>query len=252
MTARFKAIVVDDEKSPREILAEMLAKHFPEIEVLEICSSADEATKAVEKHHPSLVFLDVEMPGKSGFQWIGEMGKVSFEVIFTTSYSKYALEAFRASALDYLLKPLALEDLEEAVKKFKSRSALQDTQRHIEVLLNNIRSPQAETQKIALPTSNGFLFVRISDIVRCMSQNMYVIFFLSDKTQVVVSRTMKECEEMLQPNGFQRIHQSHLINMRCIKRYKKGEGGEVEMDDGTTLEVSRRKKDEFIEAMNKL
>jgi two-component system LytT family response regulator len=147
---------------------------------------------------------------------------------------------------------VAIEDLEEAIKKFKARWALQDTQRHIENLLSNMRSPQAETQKIALPTSNGFLFVRISEIVRCMSQNMFVIFYLSDKTQVVVSRTMKECEEMLQSYGFQRIHQSHLINMRCIKRYKKGEGGEVEMDDGTSLEVSRRKKDEFLEAMNKL
>ncbi|MDZ4750685.1 MAG: LytTR family DNA-binding domain-containing protein [Flavobacteriales bacterium] len=249
---RYNVIIVDDEKHPRELLADLLVTHFPEIEIRAHCTSADEATKAIEIHSPELVFLDVEMPGKTGFQLLEALPEISFEIIFTTSYSKYAVDAFKVSALDYLLKPVEINELREAIGKFKARLALHHSHQQIENLLMNIRSTNDDTQKIALPTSNGYLFVRIADIVRCMSQNVYAIFHLADKSQVVVSRTLKECEDMLQRFGFQRIHQSHLINMRYVKRYIKGEGGEVEMEDNTRLDVSRRKKEEFLEAMQRL
>jgi two-component system LytT family response regulator len=175
-----------------------------------------------------------------------------FEVIFTTSYAKYAIDAIRFSALDYLLKPIDPSLLRVSIDRLRSRQIQSQNTLQIENLLKNIRSLELESQKIALPTSGGFVFVRISDIIRCESENVYTTFFLVDKNQIVVSRSMKDCEDMLQLYRFHRIHQSHLINMRYIKRYKKGEGGEVEMEDGSVLEVSRRKKDEFLQLLNKL
>ncbi len=249
---RFRTLIVDDEKHPREWLTELLTTHFPEIELAAICTSAEEGVQAIAAHAPQLVFLDVEMPGMTGFQLLQSLPAISFETIFTTSYSKYAVDAFKVSALDYLLKPIDLDALREAIEKFEARVVLNHSKQHIENLLSNMRSTSSETQKIALPTSNGFLFVRIADILRCESQNALTIFYMADKNQVVVSRTMKECEEMLRSSSFQRIHQSHLIHLRYLKRYIKGDGGEVEMEDGTRLEVSRRLKADFLEAMKRV
>lgn len=247
-----QALIIDDETHPRKLLQGLLKTHFPEIELIAVCDSALMGIEETKKHSINLIFLDVEMPAMNGFQFLEAVAPKNFEVIFTTSYAKYALDAIKFSALDYILKPIELIELQKSIDRYKSRPAKGHSSSHIENLLKNLRSLELGSQKIALPTSSGYVFIRVSDIIRCESENVYTTFFLRDKNQIVVSRSMKECEEMLQLYRFQRIHQSHLINMQYIKRYKKGDGGEVEMEDGSVLEVSRRKKEEFIQLLNKL
>lgn len=248
----YKALIIDDEAHPRELLLQLLNQHFPDIAICDVCNSGASGLSAIEKYQPEIVFLDVEMPGMTGFEMLQQVRDISFEVIFTTSFSKYALDAIRFSALDYLLKPIDSEALKVALFRFRSKIAQNNSSLQIQNLLNNFQSRETEQHKLALPTSNGYLFVRISDIIRCEAQNVYTTFFLTDKNQVVVSRTMKDCEEMLSAHKFHRIHQSHLINMRYLRRYTKGDGGEVEMEDGSKLEVSRRKKEEFLQALNRI
>ncbi len=248
---KYKTLIVDDSKAQQELLAELISTHS-DIEICGTCSSSDEALKAIVLHNPELIFLDVEMPGKSGFELLQSISKISFHVIFTTAYAKYAVDAFKVAALDFLLKPVSHEAMNDALTKYRSRTTSENAAAQINNLLENLRNSETETQKLALPTSNGYIFVRIGDIIRCQGQDNYTTFFLVDKNQIVVSRTMKDCEEMLSSYQFQRIHQSHLIHMKYLKRYVKGDGGEVELDDGTRLEVSRRKKEDFLEALRRI
>ena len=248
---QYNAIIVDDEQHPRDLLNAILKEKYPFVNISATCNGPDQALEAIQTHSPEIVFLDVEMPGKSGFEMLASLPAIHFDIIFTTSYSKYALQAIKFSALDYLLKPIDETQLGLALDKFREKRSLTETTIRIENLLQNLQTAEQSNQKIALPTSNGYLFVRVSDIVRCESQNTYTTFFLSDKNQIVVSRTLKDCEEMLGEYRFQRIHQSHLINMSFLKRYIKGDGGEVIMEDGTRLDVSRRKKEDFLEAIGK-
>jgi len=192
------------------------------------------------------------LPPKTGFDILAALKQIDFEIIFATSYEKYALHALKASAVDFLLKPFSFEDLKIALEKFEKRILQKSSQKHFEVLLQNIKSNTSEKMRIALPTLGGFVFAQVGDIVRCQSDDMYTTFYFTDKTKLMVSRTMKECEELLGEWGFFRTHTSHLINLRFIKEYIRGEGGQVKMTDGSTVDVSRRKKDDFVKALNRL
>jgi two-component system LytT family response regulator len=184
---------------------------------------------------------------------LARMKRISFEIIFTTSYDHFAVQAFRLSAIDYLMKPIAQNDFAQALEKFKQRHANQNKGANIQNLLSNLQLPEADAKtKIALPTSNGFLFVSINDIFRCESDNNYTTFHTRDKSKIIVSKPMKEIEQMLSRYHFFRIHNSHLINMECINEYIKGEGGAVRMADGSVIEVSRRRKDEFLNQLHRL
>ncbi|MBX7050536.1 MAG: LytTR family DNA-binding domain-containing protein [Flavobacteriales bacterium] len=249
MEDKIDVLIVDDEPAQREQLETRLQNLFPQLNITGKCSSAEEATLAVARTSPRLVFLDVEMPGMNGFEFLDSLSKIHFDVIFTTSHAGYATRAFRVAAVDFLLKPYPESELQEAVNKFLHKQ-LSERQPNIEVLLSNLRDKSES--KLALPTSNGYIFVKLNDVVRLESHNTYTTFFMKDKNQIVVSRTMKECEEMLSDSGFIRVHQSHMINLSQVKKFVRGEGGTIEMDDGSHVEVSRRKKDEFLEALRRL
>lgn len=248
----YSALIVDDEKAQQDILSSLLKNHFPQFDLLSICSSVDEGIIQIMKHRPQLVFLDVEMPPKTGFDLLGAIGLINFEVIFTTSFEKYAIKAFKVSAVDFLLKPFGLMELKEALLKFEQRFNGKNSHEHIKTLLHNLNAITSEKNKIALPTINGYVFVNIADVVRCESDNTYSTFYFADKTKLLVSKTLKECEDLLSEFNFFRIHNSHLINMNFIKEYIKGEGGQVRMTDGSLVDVSRRKRDEFLTILKRL
>ncbi|HKR04481.1 MAG TPA: LytTR family DNA-binding domain-containing protein [Bacteroidia bacterium] len=248
----YTALIVDDEKDQRDVLSSMLRDNFPGYQILDRCGSVDETITKIGTLKPQLVFLDVLLPPLTGFDVLTRLKQVNFEVIFATSYEKYALHALKVSAVDFLLKPFSLEDLKQALEKFEKRILQKSSQNHIDLLLQNIKNSTSEKMRIALPTFTGFVFAQVSDIVRCQSDDMYTTFYFYDKSKLMVSRTLKECEELLGEWGFFRTHASHLINMRFIKEYLRGEGGQVTMTDGSTVDVSRRKKDDFVKALNKL
>lgn len=249
---KYKAIIVDDEKRQQDVLVKKLEENFPEIDLVARCYSVDEGVLAVVKFEPELVFLDVEMPEKDGFDFLASFKNVQFSVIFTTSHADYAMRAFRVSALDYLLKPFSVEQLKEAVDKFKVKHAQRTDKDLITNLTENRSIHYTLEQKVALPTSQGFSFVRFGDIIRIEALSNGALFFLTSKDQVIVSRGMKECEDLLPSNYFSRVHKSHIVNIHHVKKYNRGDGGTIVMDDGAVVEVSRRKKDEFLEAFNKL
>jgi two-component system LytT family response regulator len=201
---------------------------------------------------PDLVFLDVVMPPTTGFDLMNHYKQILFEVIFTTSYEKYAVDAFKVSAVDYLLKPFGVEQLKIALDKFELRHATKTSLAHIETLLHNINCNTSANARIALPTLTGYTFEDVKNIIRCQADNVYATFYMVDKRQITISKTLKECEELLQQFNFIRVHQSHLINILFVKEYTKGEGGTITMTDGSIIDVSRRKKDDFLRMLNKI
>jgi two-component system LytT family response regulator len=237
-----KAIIVDDEPYCCESLATLLERFCPEVKISAICNSSQEALTAIQEIKPHLVFLDIEMPYMNGFELLEKLPVIDFELIFTTSYDQYAIKAFRFSALDYLLKPVDREELQKAVKKVVDRRQ-NPLPQQLEILLQRINQPQVLIQRIALPTMEGLQLVPIISIISCASDGNYTIFFMKEKQKIIVSRPLKEVEEMLMEHSFLRVHHSYLVNMNEINKYIKGEGGYLMMSDGTNVDVSRSKKE---------
>jgi two-component system, LytTR family, response regulator len=218
-----------------------------------IASTVEEGEALLNSAKPDLALLDVMIYGQTSFDMLAKMKHIPFEVIFTTSYDHFAVQAFRISAIDYLMKPIARDDFAQALEKFKHQQADQSKEANIKNLLSNLQLPEADAKtKIALATPHGFHFISIKDIIRCESDNTYTTFFTRDKNKIIVSKTMKEIEQMLSGHHFFRVHNSHLINLEMIAEYIKGEGGFVRMTDGSVVEVSRRRKDEFLVQLHRL
>ncbi|MEO5570132.1 MAG: LytTR family DNA-binding domain-containing protein [Bacteroidia bacterium] len=247
-----KTILVDDEQHCRDSLSATLKNHFPEVELISICANVIEGEEAIQKLKPELVFLDVEIPPSTGFDLLQKLNPISFEVIFTTAFDKYALRAIKASALDFILKPVGKEELGLAIERFKQKKSKNDSRQQMETLFENIRHLKDPLKKIMLPSQNGFEFVNVKDIVRLQADSNYTTFYFTDKRKTVVSKTIKEYEEMLAGHDFFRVHQSHIINIQYIKNYVKGEGGIVIMQDGSEIDVSRRRKEEFLKMLGNL
>lgn len=241
-----RAIIIDDEQHCVDTLAIKLQEYCPEIKLLHTCRSAKTGIEAIEKLAPDLVFLDIEMPVMNGFQMLEQFENISFAVIFTTSFDQYAIKAIRFSALDYLLKPIDPKELIAAVHKvqFQKQPPLQE---QYNVLFNHTHHKAGTFNKIAIPTSQGFEFVNCSDIVFCEADDNYTHFQLKDKKKITATRTLKDVEEQLQDfPHFLRVHYSYIVNMNEVSRYIRGEGGYLVMSDGTSVNVSRRRKDELL------
>jgi two-component system, LytTR family, response regulator len=248
-----KTIIIDDEPAAREKLELLLKKYCAsQIELVAICKSAEEGMKSIASHAPDLVFLDVEMPAMTGFDMLKRLPKIDFEIIFTTAHDHYAIKAIKFSALDYLLKPIDLEQLQEAVNNAVSKRGEKTNIPQYESFVENITGTNKKLENLSIPTSNGMVFVKVNDIIRCESASNYTVFYITNKDQIVATRTLKEFEELLEESEFIRIHHSHLINKIHLKQYIKGAGGQVIMSDGKTLDVSRRKKDEVMEKLKSL
>ncbi len=237
-------VIIDDEQQNISILKKLLAKYCPEVKVTGEASFSGIALELIRKQQPQLVFLDVEMPDMDAFELLSQLKPVNFECILVTAFDRYALKAFAYNALHYLLKPVDIDELRLAVQKASARIMETDISRRIDDLKGQTESNQMT--KIALPTSNGLVFYAIDDIVCCSARNTYTLFeFVRDK-ELLVSGTLKEFEEKLPASIFCRVHNSYLINMNHIRQYIKGRGGRVKMINEKIIDVSLRKRDEFL------
>lgn len=243
MKNNYRVIIIEDEQQSREYLKGLLAV-YSEFEVVGEAANLQEADQLCQALNPDLVFCDVMLPGGTIFDWLLSLPKIDFELIFITSFQDFAIQAFRLAAVDYLLKPFDPKDFRMAIDRFLIKKGNQN--RQIEQLLQNLQLPK-EKVKVALPTLHGYLFVEIREVVRCESDNTYTTFFLKDKRKILVSKTLKDVEAMLENYGFFRVHNSHLINLEEVEEYLKGEGGQVKLSDGSVVDVSRRRKEEFLE-----
>jgi two-component system LytT family response regulator len=235
-----KTIIIDDEISGRNILKNFVSKYCPEkIEIIAEADSVKTGINQITIHNPDLVLLDVQMQDGTGFDLLELLPNISFKVIFITSYDKFAIRAFKYSAIDYILKPVDPDLLVAAINRIADKNVMLDIDKKLDVLISN----KNNIEKIALPATDGIRFLKINEIIRCESDSNYTTFFTINKEKIVVSKTLKEYEVLLSSMKFYRIHKSHLVNLRYISKYVPGEGGYVIMEDKTEVEVSRRKKE---------
>jgi two-component system, LytTR family, response regulator len=247
-----KCIITDDEQNSRETLRHLLAAIAPDVIVLAEAKNTEQAKNFIEKLKPDLLFLDINMPGQTGIEFLEEHGPVNCPVIFTTAYNEYAVKAFRLNAIDFLLKPIDPDELETAIDKVKKQPLILDKQQ-INGAKNIIgNNDDKKLQKLTLPTAEGIHFIDMKDIIWLESMGAYTKFHIEAQNPVIVSKGLKEYEDMLTGFSFLRVHQSNIINLQHIKKYVKGDGGQVWMSDGAEIEVSRRKKDEVLEALKKI
>jgi two-component system, LytTR family, response regulator len=238
------AIIVDDEEKSRVTLQDLVNKYCGTIKICELCDSVESAVKAIDKHNPQLVFLDIEMPYENGFVLLEKVKEPGFDVIFVTAYGHYAIQAIKSNAIDYLLKPIDVDELRVAVDKVEKRqNSSSERLKNFESLLSAIKSKSA---KIAVPTFDGLQMIRAEDIIKCVADESYTDIYLTDGKKFTVSKLLKEYENLLSGLNFFRVHNSCLINLAHVNRYVKGEGGYVVMCDGESVEVSRRKKPELL------
>lgn len=242
-------ILIDDEKNALEMLEWQLQNYCPQVQIAALCRNADEGIAAIEKHHPQLVFLDIEMPRKNGFEVVKHFTEPTFHVIFTTAYDQFAIKAFKFSALDYLLKPIDADDLVAAVERYQKREQQHEFSQRLQQFLQQYKQPELTTGKIPFATQEGIVFVKPDTIVRAESSSNYTTLYFLDGTKLLLSKTLKEVEEALQPYHFYRVHHSHLINPQQLQRYSKTEGGYIQMSDGSEVPVSRQRKEEVLRAL---
>lgn len=250
---KIKAVVIDDEKRSRDTLSGLLRKYCSEdVDVIAEADGFITGLETIRTMSPDVIFLDIQMPDGSGFKMLEELDEINFEVIFTTAYDQFAIKAIRYSALDYLLKPIIPAELKNAVDKVKQKKSDGTINKHIKVLLDNIKEKGATSKRIVLSTSEGMHVIDIKDIIRCESDDYYTRFFIRDRKPIMVSKTLKENEELLSEYGFIRPHKSHLINIQFVKSYLKNDGGYILLQDGTSVPVSRRKKEKILQELSHL
>jgi two-component system, LytTR family, response regulator len=236
------AVIIDDESYACQVLTTLLKNHCPDVTVAATCQDPREAVALIENIKPQLVFLDIEMPHMNGFSLLEKCRPASFEVIFTTSYDQYAIKAIKFSALDYLLKPVDATELKTALQKYRERRE-PVSQQQFEILLAKLQQPASTSARIALPTMEGLQIIPVGNIIFCSSSSNYTILTLKERQKITVSKTLKEIEEMLEEHRFLRVHHSYLVNLDEIKKYFRGEGGILQMSDGSSVDVSRAKKE---------
>jgi two-component system, LytTR family, response regulator len=238
--AQYTAIIVEDEEPAIKMLEWLLANYCPEIKLLATAPNAIEGIAKIKELKPQLVFLDIEMPLMNGFEMLTHFdGTLPFKVIFTTAYDQYAIQAIKFSALDYLMKPIDKDELMSAIIKLGETQNVNAGQVKI---LNNLKT---DLSKIALGTLDGVEIIEIASIVHCKSDSNYTTIYFEDKSKKLFTKTLKTIEELLEGHNFMRIHNSHLINLKFLSKYIKGDGGDVVLSNGDTLPVARNKKQEL-------
>ena len=243
-----KAIIIDDEAKGRLALKEKLKQYCPEIDVIAEAANGKEGIEVIEKLHPNIIFLDIEMPVMNGFEMLNNISDQNFHIIFTTAYDQYAIKAIKYAAFDYLLKPIDIEELKTAISRTMACETDQ-TKKQIELLKQNNQHPKKQLNKLAVPTLDGLLFYEINDIIHLEANSNYTQIYFNNQSKILASKTLKDFEELLPEEKFFRVHHSHLINLNYIKKYIRGDGGQIELQNGTYVDVSRRKKEEFLKAI---
>lgn len=246
---KLKIIIVEDEKNSREGLKNLLSEFCPTTEVIGMASNVDEGLKLIKELEPDLLLLDIEMQSATGFDLLEKVADIRFDVIFTTAYEQYAIKAIKFSAMDYLLKPIDIKELIQAVERVQNKRSNGASNQQVKYLLENLQAAPSKINKITLSTSDGMVFLPVSEIIRCEAQGAYTQFNLKNGKKILVSKNLKEYELLLHDYKFLRVHNSHLINLEEVGRYVKADGGYAVMNDGTHIPISNTRKDEFLELM---
>lgn len=239
-------VLIDDEPKNTRILQKMLEEFCPDTCCAGLAASAEEGEDLIRKVSPDLVFLDIQLSKEDAFNLLERLLPVKFEIIFVTAYNEYAVRAFRYSAIDYLLKPVNIQELSTAVQRAAQKLKQRDANGQLHNLLTSLRNPGITQHKLALPNAECLTFIAIEDIVRCEASGGYTFFHMSNGEKLLSTRTIKEYEELLPPEMFMRIHNSHIVNLMHVKKYYRGRGGYIEMDGKTTIEVSTRRRNDFL------
>jgi two-component system LytT family response regulator len=244
------AILIDDEESNNSSLQSKLKRYCPGIHIIALCENAADGIIAIETLQPDIVFLDIEMPVMNGFVMLQQLSNKNFSLIFVTAYDHYAIKAIRFSALDYLVKPVEIEDLVAAVNRATEKKAGMQMPEQMEMLLEHVSTPKKNYKRLAIPSGDGIHFIKTEDIIYLEANINYTHIHLTGKKKYTMSRTLKDVEEVLDPLVFIRVHNSYIINRNFVEKYIRGEGGQVVMADGATLTVSKRKKVIFLKLMS--
>ncbi|MFN4233295.1 MAG: LytR/AlgR family response regulator transcription factor [Bacteroidia bacterium] len=238
-----KAIIIDDEEGARITLSSLIKEYAPDVEIVSECSNVPEAVLAINKNNPDVVFLDIEMPEYSGFELLDFFKEINFEIIFVTAYSQYAIKAFEVSAVDYILKPVEIDSLKSAIEKARQKRSQANIMQRLELMKTTYKGE--DVRKIALPMSDGLLFVDVNEIIFFEADRAYTHVFLKNGSKITVSKPMRTFEEILENRPFFfRPHRSHLINLNYIKRYNKGDSV-ITMDNNINIPISRERKQDF-------
>ena len=238
------AVIIEDEQNNIDNLAILLRQYCPQVEITGEATNANDGEKLILQLNPDIVFLDIQMPGKNGFDMLQSLRTHNFELIFVTAFEQYGIQAVKFSAIDYILKPIDAEELKSAVQKAIYRSSEKKQNRKLENLLDVLQNEQQkDTHRIALTSAKETRFIKTKEIIRCESSNNYTTFYILGGERIMVSKPIFEYEEILQGYGFIRCHQTHLVNKRFIKSLVKQDGGYLLLEDGTEIPVSRMKKE---------
>lgn len=246
-----RTVLVDDEIDSNEVLQTLLESACSEVRIVGKADGVEMAVQVIRATKPDLVFLDIEMTQGNAFDLLNQLQPIAFRVIFVTAFDSYAIRAFKYSAVDYLLKPVDIDDLTKAVDRVTTQLQATNVKEQVQIMMEKLGSIQLSQQKIALPTLTGMTFVTINDIVRLEAKGGYTMVFLSDKKQIMVARNIKDYEGLLPELFFYRVHKSHIINLQKIQKYQKGRGGHIIMEDGSSIEVSSRRREEFFQRLLK-
>jgi two-component system LytT family response regulator len=246
-----RAVIIDDEPNNVASLQGLLTEYCPEVKIEGTANNRSTGSILIRETQPDLAFLDIEMPYGNAFDLLNDLTPVTFDIIFVTAFDNYAINAIKYSALDYILKPVNIKELQVAVQKASESIRAKDINQKIDNFLKNLKTTQPVQKKMALPTPDGLLFVCIEDFVRLEAESNYTSIYLKNQKKIVIAKTLREFEELLPSEIFSRIHHSHIINHNYIKQYHRGRGGYLEMEDGTAIEVSARKKDSFLSKFSK-
>ncbi len=244
------AVIIDDEEKGRFALRQKLIDYCPNVQVLAEAENGKQGLEVINMHNPHIVFLDIEMPEMNGFEMLMRLPEKKFQIIFTTAYDHYAIKAIKYAAFDYLLKPIDIDELKTTIERVSLQTDSNVTTEKLDVLQKNLLS-KPFLNKIAIPTNDGLLFFDISTIINLEAQSNYTMIYFKDHPKLMASRTLKEFEEILPADTFFRTHNSHIINLNFIKRYLRGDGGQVEMTNGCYVIVSRSRKDEFLKMIGR-
>lgn len=247
-----RAIIVDDEVTSSQVLEELIKHYLPQLHIIAVCNKPLEAVSKLATMNPDIVFMDIELPGMSGFDILEKIKNINFEVIFTTAHIKYGIKAIQFSAIDYLLKPINVDELKTAVQRVQDHRAVSNPLEKIKNLFENVRllNNNDPFNRVAFPTSDGLKFIYLDQILRCMASNNYTHIYLTNNEKILISKSLKDIENILPASNFCRIHNSHLVNLKYIRKFIKGDVNMLVMNDDTELEVSRRKKDELVKVLN--
>ncbi len=247
-----KCLIVEDDKMSQQVLADLLNDSGEDVEITGYATTIKKAVEEIEKLKPDLVFLDIELPDGQGFQLFDQIGKANFETIFMTSNDAHAIRAFKFSAVDFLMKPINPVQLKDAIRRARKNKNELVTALKMRLLMDHFSDSELLLNKLALPISDGYCFVKPSDILYCIADGNYTTLKMLNKTKIVITRILGDFEDMLSTETFFRVHKSYLVNMRYISMYVKSEGGFIVMDNGDKLPLATRKKEAFMEKLKKV